>query len=121
MTHFEGASLVETKYNLPGAYALVSVITGPRGYDEERDLIRHEYGHYLQSQMHGLSYLYRIAIPSLYSYIRSYLDKDWIHEEFWTEIEAQELSDIYFKKRNNYNNKIDKKDEIEDDLFHRWR
>lgn len=63
-----GATAVETYKSNWGAFTLGSYILGDRGLqaDPNNSLFQHEYGHYLQSQHWGPSYLSRGALPSLF-------------------------------------------------------
>jgi RHS repeat-associated protein len=67
VTHYGGATAVESYSEKWGAFTLGSYIIGHRGLqaDPDNSLFQHEYGHYLQSQSSGLFYLQRYALPSL--------------------------------------------------------
>ena len=67
VTHYDGATAVESYSENWGAFTLGSYIIGHRGLqaDPDNSLFQHEYGHYLQSQSSGLFYLQRYALPSL--------------------------------------------------------
>lgn len=68
VSHYDGATAVETYSEKWGAFTLGSYIIGERGLyaDPSNSLFQHEYGHYLQSQSFGPFYLQRCAIPSLF-------------------------------------------------------
>jgi hypothetical protein len=68
VTHWGGATAVETYASGWGGFTLGSFIMGERGLqaDPNNPLFQHEYGHYLQSQAWGWAYLSRAAIPSLF-------------------------------------------------------
>ena len=76
-------------------------------------LYMHEYGHYLDSQKFGLTYLLAVGLPSLFNQIKS--DNkgtitEWngepvenpdqlnLHDVYWTEIRASKNAAEYFKK-----------------------
>lgn len=64
-------------------------------YSDQRDYIRHEYGHNLQLQLYGLSdYLFLVSPVSISSVLFS-ID----HSKTWTEIEANKLSNDFFQQR----------------------
>jgi hypothetical protein len=63
------------------------------------ELLRHEFGHILQSQQKGVYYYWiRIAPVSLWSAIKTILSKKHIHMHTWTEWQANKLSYDYFKQ-----------------------
>ena len=74
-------------------------------------LFMHEYGHTFDSRIYGLSYLFAIGIPSLFSAKNSELivkrDAEgnnlnlnglWTHDVFWTEMRANKHAAKYFRK-----------------------
>ena len=69
VSFYGGATVVESYASGWGAFTLGSYINGDRGIkaDPNNSLFQHEYGHYLQSQSHGLGYFFFDAIPSLLS------------------------------------------------------
>ena len=56
-------------------------------------IFMHEYGHYIQSQKLGLSYIFVVGIPSFASEL--FTDS---HKTFWTEIDANKRAAKYFSK-----------------------
>jgi RHS repeat-associated protein len=69
VSHWGGATAVETYSSGWGGFTLGSYITGGRGLnaDPHNTLFQHEYGHYLQSQEYGWNYLFKVGLPSLIS------------------------------------------------------
>lgn len=61
-------------------------------------LYMHEYGHYLDSQTFGWSYLFAIGIPSLYSASKAKNDPTQNHRDFWTETRANRRAKKHFNK-----------------------
>ncbi len=61
-------------------------------------LYMHEYGHYIQSQKLGFSYLFKVGIPSLKSFNK---DPDNHHNQSY-EVNANIEAYNYFKKKTNY-------------------
>ena len=61
----------------------------------KNDLYMHEYGHYLQSQVYGFSYIYIVGIPSLYYTA----EKPTAVKTMWFERYANKMASKYFKKR----------------------
>jgi hypothetical protein len=96
VTHYAGATVLKQKGSF-GGFTLGSYIIGDRTIEakETNDLFQHEYGHYLQSQILGLSYLFVAAAPSLWSATtHDYND----HNHFWTERWANRLAYKHWKK-----------------------
>ena len=78
-----------------------------KDYFGSSQLFMHEYGHSLQSQMIGLSYLLVIGLPSLISAsVSKPIYNDPIrapsHERFITEVWANIWADRYFSKYYDY-------------------
>lgn len=74
---------------------------GPSGYKADwRDhLFVHEYGHYIQSQQHGLAYFITIAIPSFQSGILQITSHcEVLHQNRWFEADASYKGSAYFDK-----------------------
>jgi hypothetical protein len=72
-----------------------------KNYLLSNPLYMHEYGHYLQSQYYGPSYLFYIGIPSIFSaafskQIEGEPTGITTHKGFYTEMEANILSKGYF-------------------------
>lgn len=58
--------------------------------------MQHEFGHVLQiNQLGGYSFLKDVGIPSIRSAYRDGTN-GWNHNEFWTEVWANNLSNSYF-------------------------
>ena len=67
----------------------------------ENPVFRHEYGHYIQSQLFGVLYISHIAIPSLYSSFNA--SSNFEHEDSYVEQDANYRSHFYFNDMtNNY-------------------
>lgn len=77
------------------AFTLGSYIMGGSSIEADPDnvIFQHEYGHYLQSQEMGWSYLFKVAIPSLKS-----AAGDGMHCFFKTEQDANMRSLIYMSE-----------------------
>jgi hypothetical protein len=74
---------------------------GPKGYkaDWHDHLFVHEYGHYIQSQQHGLVYLLTVGIPSLQSAIlQTGNPNSPRHDDRWFEADASYKGAAYFDK-----------------------
>jgi len=63
----------------------------------------HEYGHTIDSRAFGLSYLFAIGIPSIFSANKANNDPSYHHYEYWTETRANRRAEKYFKKHFNIN------------------
>ena len=74
-----------------------SYIVGDRtiAADPNNALFQHEYGHYLQSQRSGYTYLFKYAIPSLVS---AASNSYWGHNAHWTEQDANIRAKAYWRK-----------------------
>lgn len=59
----------------------------------------HEYGHYIQSQFMGPTYLFAVAIPSIMSAGFTSKEAGMDHQERWFEANANRLSVNYFEKK----------------------
>ncbi|MBI2417810.1 MAG: RHS repeat-associated core domain-containing protein [Ignavibacteriales bacterium] len=97
LTHSEGATLVETNSKSFGAYTLGGIITGESGINLNSDLYRHEYGHYMQSQLLGPTYLLGIGLPSVshaayFAATNKYVGNIDDYFDFYTETWANNLS-----------------------------
>ncbi len=66
--HKYGATVFQRKYQDVNSFTLGSYIIGSRSIeaDPSNSLFQHEYGHYLQSQSVGWSYLSKYALPSAF-------------------------------------------------------
>ena len=74
---------------------------GPKGYvaDWRDHMFVHEYGHYIQSQYMGISFLPVVGVPSLLS---AWCTSGWSgmkHNERWFERWAKKLGGDYFDKK----------------------
>ena len=85
--------MVETKINADGVwgFTLGGIVTSSKNVDIFDAIYRHEYGHYLQSQILGPAYLL-VAFESLRSFIRD----PYSHPDYWTETWADDLSLEFF-------------------------
>lgn len=64
-------------------------------FDPTQDyLYMHEYGHYLDGQLLGISYLFVIGLPSIVSASKH----DGKHYKYWTEKRANKKAANYFRK-----------------------
>lgn len=104
---FEGIriyTLNNNKFNRGSAVTIpgIGIVTGIKQIDNT-GLLRHEFGHILQSRQKGiLFYWLRIAPVSLWSAFKSSLDKNHIHMNTWTELSANRLSYKYFTQPANW-------------------
>ena len=72
-----------------------------RDYVLSNPLYKHEYGHYIDSQHLGLSYLTQIGIPSARSAKNSKHNHGTnlsTHDTFWAETRANRLAASYFER-----------------------
>jgi len=94
--YYGGATLVQAYSSHWGAFTLGSYIIGDREteakYDDET--FQHEYGHYLQSQNIGPTYLFKVALPSA---ISAKYNSYRVHEKSWFEQDANARALAYFK------------------------
>lgn len=110
VSFYGGATVVESYAKDWGAFTLGNYINGSCYYvtrngsslvehgikaDPGNSLFQHEYGHYLQSQSHGLNYLLIDAMPSLLS---TKLSGD--HRKFSIEMDANRRAFKYFTECN---------------------
>jgi hypothetical protein len=61
----------------------------------------HEYGHTIDSRAFGLSYLFAVGIPSIFSADNSTWQQEKgysTHDEYWTEVRANKRAAKYFKR-----------------------
>ena len=99
--YFKGATLVRYGVNIDGAFTVGSFIAGNNLYLTQKELkerglkgrplLRHEYGHVIQSRLAGLFYLPFIAVPSV---IDCKLDPK-NHDTRSYEVEATEFGKKY--------------------------
>jgi hypothetical protein len=74
------------------AFTIGPFIVGSKYSDP---LLRHEYGHYLQSRVFGLFYLIIVALPSLFS--AAFMRQK--HNSRWYEADANMRAKKYFEKK----------------------
>jgi hypothetical protein len=96
-----GATVVENKYddlffNLGGLGVTIGSYINV-GSDPDDDLIKHEYGHYLQSKAAGLLYLPKYGITSLTT--ESSIGFRGNHNDFWVERDADARSVAFFDRK----------------------
>ena len=96
--YLHGATVLQGHKNGWGAVTLGSFIMGDCDIEAKDDdeLFQHEFGHYLQSQSHGLLWTFDYGIPSLIDSMINDYDK---HNEFYTEQDANARSLRYFAKQ----------------------
>jgi hypothetical protein len=96
---FEGIKIFEAHWMPVGAGMALpgfGIIVYPGGSGNIK-LLRHEFGHILQSKETGiLSFYFEIGIPSLFSAMRNGKNGHR-HQMYWTEVWADQLSTLYFK------------------------
>ncbi len=98
--YYGGATVISSTWDNPDsnkAVTLGNYIVGSRKIDADprNEVFQHEYGHYIQSMMHGPAYLFTIGIPSLLNTM------GWIggeHKYFWTERDANNRAFKYFRQ-----------------------
>jgi hypothetical protein len=96
-----GVTAVDIGLEYGNAITIGNYSAGPHGYKADwRDhLFVHEYGHYVQSQQHGLAYLLTIGIPSLQSAIlQTQHPNAPQHDDRWFEADASYKGMSYFDK-----------------------
>jgi len=102
-SRFEGVRLIclnAGDFRKGAAVALpgIGIITGKSNLQNE-NLLRHEFGHFLQYRNIGfLFYWGRIAPVSLRSALKARKKRDYNHMSCWTEWSANLLSYNYFNK-----------------------
>lgn len=100
VTYGYGVTVVDM--GTSGAITVGNYTAGPKGYTANwRDhLFVHEYGHYIQSQQHGIAYLLTVGIPSLQSAIiqKSSNPSSPRHHDRWFEADASYKGAAYFDK-----------------------
>jgi RHS repeat-associated protein len=99
--YMRGATVVENKYddlffNLGGLGVTIGSYINV-GSDPDDDLIKHEYGHYLQSKAAGLLYLPKYGITSLTT--ESSIGFRGNHNDFWVERDADARSVAFFDRK----------------------
>lgn len=102
-TKFEGVTVfaVNTKsFNRGAAVTIpgVGIFVGRKCF-QDKDLLRHEFGHVLQFRQKGFFYFwFKIAPASLRSAFLSSRKQNHIHMRTWTEYTANQLSYVYFNR-----------------------
>ncbi len=96
VTHFGGATVLETKAARWGGISVGCYIFQCKGYRAQPNdkLFQHEYGHYLQSQYSGIFYLPLWGLPSLWSAFR----KNHDHNTFSIEQDCNVRAFRYFNQ-----------------------
>ncbi len=79
-------------------YNYTSTITGDfESFVKQTPGYMHEYGHYIDSQSFGLTYLLAIGVPSLFSASSNkMIGPYWAHNYYWTETRANNNASSYF-------------------------
>ncbi len=101
VNYYGGATVVQHYQSGWGGFTLGSYINGDSSIEANPNnrLFQHEYGHYLQSQEFGLSYMNRFALPSLFSAMG-----DGDHRQHFAEQDANSRAFTYFNQHiENYN------------------
>jgi hypothetical protein len=95
VNYYGGATVVQHYSGNWGGFTLGSYINGDSSIeaDPNNRLFQHEYGHYLQSQEFGLSYMNRFALPSLFD---TFGDGD--HRQHFAEQDANSRAFTYFNE-----------------------
>ena len=76
-------------------------------YVLKHPLFMHEYGHYIDSQRMGLTYLFNVGIPSIFSAMSNKKADNglYMHNYRWYEMNANKNAERYFNKH--YGNRVD--------------
>ena len=101
VNYYGGATVVQHYQSGWGGFTLASYINGDSSIEANPNnpLFQHEYGHYLQSQEFGLSYMRQFALPSLFD---TFGDGD--HRQHFAEQDANSRAFTYFNQHiENYN------------------
>jgi hypothetical protein len=106
--HFEKVRLFQSRFGalkrraaftLPG----IGIFVNPLDLNN-KDLLRHEFGHILQARKWGLFFFIRyIALQSLRSAKKANKDKTYNHMQCWTEWTANKLAYKYFNCPKDWN------------------
>lgn len=76
------------------------IFLGKNVFRNDYDMVKHEFGHVLQYNLHGELAYYSIIAPE--SFVNASMSKtDMEHNNFWTETYANYLSYNYFKTKYN--------------------
>jgi len=94
--YYGGATVIQSYSEQWGAFTVGNYVIGDRSIEASpyNILFQHEYGHYLQSQDLGPTYLFKIALPSL---IDASIHDQSIHEKAWFEQDANARALSYWK------------------------
>jgi RHS repeat-associated protein len=94
--YWHGATLVNSRRGLEWGLTLGPYINS-QGMEIGDDMFRHEYGHTLQSKLHGPLYITHVGVPNFIGAILSQLG--WHdHNNEWSEIQANRMSYKYLMK-----------------------
>ena len=117
VNHYRGATFVINEYGgkhngiTLGSFININdedskPINADNKFDPTQDaLYVHEYGHYLQSQLFGLLYLFSHGIPSFVDTIKSEKIEGTnytTHDFYWTETDANDRAKKYFEENENF-------------------
>ncbi|MDD4921018.1 MAG: hypothetical protein PHS30_00920 [Bacteroidales bacterium] len=97
VSYYDGATVVQHYSKETSAFTIGSYINGPRDIkaDPNNHFFQHEYGHYLQSQKFGWTYLADFAIPSGIDCSKNEYDGDK-HAAYYIEQDANLRGRAYF-------------------------
>lgn len=89
VNYYDGATVLKNRTSGWGAFTMSSYIIGDNSIEADPDnaLFQHEYGHYLQSKASGPIYLFKYAIPSLWSAAKNE-KSGWDHKYYAVEQDA---------------------------------
>lgn len=94
--YWHGATLVNSKKGDEWGLTLGPFINS-QNMEVGDDMFRHEYGHTLQSKLHGPLYITHVGVPSFIGSILGQLDLH-SHDDEWNEIQANKMSNKYLMK-----------------------
>lgn len=99
---FENTNLYESNLFKVGhglTIPQLGIIVSKGAIGNDKNLIRHEFGHILQWRKLGnLGFYFKIGFPSLWSAIKACLKKGYFHQKHPVEIDANKLSYQYFNR-----------------------
>ncbi|MCD8035169.1 MAG: RHS repeat-associated core domain-containing protein [Alistipes sp.] len=100
VNYYDGATVLKNRTEGWGAFTLSSYIIGSNSIEADPDnaLFQHEYGHYLQSKASGPMYLFKYAIPSVWSAAKSE-KSGWNHDYFAVEQDANARALKHWEKK----------------------
>ena len=103
VSYYDGATVVQHYSSDWGGFTLSSYINGDKDIEANpnNELFQHEYGHYLQSQETGWTYLSNYAIPSLINAKNLPNNRDGYkkHDAFSVEQDANIRARTYFGEK----------------------